>query len=279
MRWYTFIPFFFSFLTMVGAMKGTTNDVLLLSAGKTPGRAAEEVHWLFGGGTRELPASFLLKDQQPPMVADLYLSGGKLGELIVKGLPFRSVANEDFPALREGIFSLELPQVKKAVRMVLIIRIDGKNAGLRDAVASIPLMVCPNTLLTQLAKRFADEATVGHSLTLSLFGEMQGLRELLRLKQVPFEDLGKDFPAKLSAGSVTVGDLPKDLPIPSLSLAPGSSLMVFHDDPDSPENITVTSRDRSIEMVIHQASPNCWAEDAKAQKLLYDIIQKTPSIL
>lgn len=98
------------------------------------------------------------------------------------------------------------------------------------------------------------------------------------MKQIPFEDLGKDFPVKLPRETVAVGDLPKDQSMPFLSLEPGSSLMVFHEDPAAPEDITLTSQDRRIQAVIHHASPASWAEDAKAQNLLSDIIQKTPAI-
>lgn len=266
-------------LAMVPAIVlGSTNDVLLISVGKKPSSPADDVRWVFGGGTRELPVSFLLKNQQLGVAADLYLSGGKLGEPIAKAITFQTQPDGKFQELSSGIFSLDLPDVEKPILMLLKIRHGETGSNDGNEIASIPLMVYPDTFIRQIGKRFTDETAAGHSLNLSLFGDMKGLRELLRLKQVPFEDLGRDLPSKLPAGTVAVGDLHKDLPLPPLSMDSGSSLMVFHEDPTAPENITLTSQDRRIQMVIHHAAPARWAEDPKAQKLLFDIIQKTPAI-
>lgn len=279
MRWRTLASLSSLLLTMVPAfVLGSTNDVLLISVGKQPNSPADDVRWIFGGGTRELPVSFLLKNQKHRIVADLYLSGGKLGEQIAKGITFQTQPDGNFQELRSGIFSLQLPRVEKPIRMLLIIRNDEAGSIQGHEIASIPLMVYPNTLLMDISKRLADEAAVGHTLTLSLFGDMKGLRDLLRMKQVPFEDLGRDFPAKLPAGTVAVGDIPKDQPLPPLSMDSGSSLMVFHEDPAAPENITLITQDRRTQMVIHHAAPVSWAEDPKAQKLLFDTIQKTTAI-
>jgi hypothetical protein len=280
MRWRTLAILPSLLLTMAPAtVLGSTNDAVLISVGKQPSSPAADVRWVFGGGTRELPVSFLLKKQKHLIVADLYLSGGKLGEPIAKGMTFQTQPDGNFQELRSGIFSLQLPHVEKPLLMMLIIRNDEPGNIQGHEIASIPLMVYPNTLLRDIGKRLADEAAAGRTLTLSLFGDMKGLRDFLRLKQVPFEDLGRDFPAKLPAGTVAVGDIPKDQPLPPLSMDSGSSLMVFHEDPTAPENITLTTEDRRTQIVIHHAAPVSWAEDPKAQKFLFDIIQKTPAIL
>lgn len=259
-------------------MFGAPGDIRLISAGQKTVSADEKALWLLGGGNREVTLSFLQQDQQAPLVADLYLSGGKLGEPLAKGIPFKEAAGEKHPSLREGSFSLELPKLEKSVRMLLIVRAMAKDSDKGLEIASIPIVACPDTSLVQIARRFADDNASGHSLSLFVFGEVKGLRELLRMKQIPFEDLGKDFPLKLPRGTVAVGDLSKDLSIPSLYMEPGSSLMVFHEDTTAPEDITLTSQDRRIQVVIHHASPASWAEDAKAQNLFFDIIQKTPTI-
>ena len=263
---------------MNSAMADISEDVLLISTGKPLGKIAPDVQWHFGGGTRDQFVSILQENQQVPLVADLYLSGGKLGEPIARALSFHKSGNGDFPNLCEGAFSLELPKLEKPVQMLLIIRRDTKDNDKGHDVASIPLMVCPDTFLTRISKRFFDEARAGHSLHFTVFGKMKGLRELLTSRQVPFEDIGEDFPSQIPAGTVAVGDLSPDLPLPSSSLSPGASLLVFHKDHVSPEQITITSQDRRLETVVHCSPPTNWADDAKAQKLLFDIIEKTPAL-
>jgi hypothetical protein len=279
MRWRTLSWLFLLNLAMLPAIPlRAADDELLISVGKQPGSPADDICWFFGGGERDLSVSFLLKNQQARIVADLYLSGGKLGEPIAKAISFQPLPDANFTELRSGIFSLQLPVVQKPLRMLLIIRNGEPGSVEGHVIASIPLMVCPDTFLNQIGRRITDETATGHTLTLSLFGEMKGLRELLRQKQIPFEDLGRDFPSKLAAGTVAVGELPKDQPLPPLSMESGSSLMVFHEDPAAPECSTLTSQDRRVQMVIHHTTPVRWAADPKAQKLLSDIIQKTPAI-
>lgn len=90
--------------------------------GEDPAFRARESAVASRGGIREVTLSFLQQDQQGPLVGDLYLSGGKLGEPLAKGLPFKEATGGKYPTLREGSFFLELPKLEKSVRMLLIVR-------------------------------------------------------------------------------------------------------------------------------------------------------------
>jgi hypothetical protein len=269
---------------LISSTARASEDVLLVSVGKTKVSGQEKVQWLLGGGTRDLAVSFLQKNTKHPVVADLLLSGARrdavsrLLEPLAKEIPFHRDTQEGFPSLQSGTFSLELPKVEKTVRMILLLRTHPPDGGQGRGIAAIPLLVCPDTVFEKISKQFSEEATAGHARTLAVFGDMQGLRELLRLGKVPYEDLGGEFPVRIAPGTVAVGELPETLPLPSLSMAPGSSLIIFHPDPESPEEISTIVQDRSVRMVVHQAPPASWSNDAKAQLLLHDIIQKTPAI-
>jgi hypothetical protein len=263
--------------TMIHSIGQAASDDALLLRGGTQVIPVSDVCWVFAGGVREVPASFLLKNPNKTLVADLYLSGGQLGEPIAKGITFYAKPSTNISELRNGTFRLNIPESEKPLRMLLMIRSVGTGDSKGDQIGSIPLMVSPDTLLMRIGKRLRDETALGRALNLSIFGEMKGLRELLYANQVPFEDLGRDFPAKLSAGTVAVGELPKDQTIPAVTMDGGSSLMVFHEDLTATEDIALMSENHRTQIVIHHAAPINWADDPKAQKLLSDIIQKTPS--
>jgi hypothetical protein len=258
-------------LSVVRAWSGAPKEVLLIRVG---GAAQDRIPWLLGGGTRDLPLTFLKPDRGISLVADLYLSGGALGAPLAQGIPFEEAPSGKIPSLGEGRFSLKLPAVQKPVRMLLSVR-EGATDSSRE-VTSIPFVVVPDTCWSRMAQRLAEKQSSGHTLSLAIFGEVHGLRELLRGKQVPFEDLGREFPARLAAGTVAVGDLPREQPVPSAAMEPGSSLLVFQEDEAAPQDITVTSREGKTLIVVHQPSPAAWADDAKAQQLLTDLIQDTP---
>ena len=258
-------------LTMLGAPE----EARLISVGTTHQQTKRESIWLFGGRSVDLPVSLLVHEHTAPFVADLYLSGGKLGAPVAKAIAFRSFGQSPFPGLREGAFSFELPKVENPIEMLLVLHTDASDPKEVQEIASIPLRVYPDTFFAQIREKMDSSSSMQRSITLILFGEIKGLRELLRAKQIPFEEGGMEFPANIPSGVVAVGEVPGDLPLPSAPLSVGSALLVYHPDAASPEKILESVKDGHLAVIVHQAPPTHWADDVSAQQLLFHLIEKT----
>ena len=271
----TFCLLAVSGLLLLPSLAAAPEPARLVSVGSIPHQAKQEAVWLFGGRTVNLPVVLLVQEKTPAIVADLYLSGGKLGAPTARSLPFKPSGEAAFSSLREGSFSVELPQVTKPIEMLLVLRTDAPDPKSTQEIALIPLRVYPDTFLAQIGKKLASASESGNRLVLSVFGEMKGLRELLRAKQIPFEEGGMDFPSNLSGGTVAVGEVPSDLPLPPPSQAAGSALLVYHPDSASPEKIEETLQGNHLTAIVHHSPPIQWADDVRAQQLLFRLIEKT----
>jgi hypothetical protein len=163
----------------------------------------------------------------------------------------------------------------KPVEMLLVLRTDVSDPKEAKEIASIPLRVYPDTFLAQIGKRLASNSESGNSFILSIFGEMKGLRELLRAKQIPFEEGGSEFPSNIPSGVVAVGEVPADLPLPPPPLTAGSALLVYHPDAASPEKVAESIQGGDLAVVVNRTPPTHWADDVAAQQLLFHLIEKT----
>ena len=98
---------------------------------------------------------------------------------------------------------------------------------------------------------------------------------LIQKETMIIEEGGAEFPSNLSGGTVAVGEVPSDLPLPSPSQAAGSALFVYHPDSASPEKTEETIQGNHLTAIVHRSPPIRWADDVQAQQLLFRLIEKT----
>ena len=120
-----------------------------------------------------------------------------------------------------------LADVQRLTRTLLTLRTDPAGASL-----TVPVYLYPRAAPDGWRKTVAAQLARSGLRRLAVFGDGPAIRRFLHERQVPFEDLGQDWPARTDPRTLYLGETPIPAP-PRLDDAPGLRMVVFSTRTDS----------------------------------------------
>jgi hypothetical protein len=235
----------------------------------------------FDGKTVKLAATFLIPvGSAPKIVGRLQLNGGELETALPAEIPFEPLSSQNSPALFQGTFSLPPESLAKPVDLALEISLQPKD-GPRVFICRVQLRLFPADYFKRDIVAFFSDARDGtpSPWRVAVFGEADGLRQLLDRWKVPYQDLHGDVPAAIAAGTIAIGisaKAPDPLVIPRLDSGAGpASLLWFRPDLQKPPGVYQKAGPAGLFSAVNLVPPADWGTRPFFQRLLLEHLEQT----
>jgi hypothetical protein len=177
----------------------------------------------------------------------------------------------------QGVFSLPLEKVTKPVDLELDVWLQPRQ-GPRVAVGKVQMRVYPHDYFqNDIVSYFADASddALPHG-QLTVFGEADGLRELLDQWKVAYKDLHSAIPIAIDPGVIAVGiSAKKPDPLAMPVLESGASLLWFFPDAEKLPGVYQKVNPDSVISTTNFTPSDDWANSPFFQRLLLEHIQQT----
>ena len=234
----------------------------------------------FDGDPAGLAATFFIASGPAPKIfGHLTLVGGELAASLPADIPFGPAGSKPGPALASGVFSLPEEKITKPVNLELELWLQPVD-GPRVAIAKVPLrLLPPDYFKHDIAGLFSPppDGTAPRG-RLAVFGDADGLRQLLDQWQVVYQDFHYTIPVAIPVGVIAIGvsaQPPDPLAMPVMEA--GASLLWFRPDAEKPPGVYQKLGPDSLTSLTNFVPPTAWDRSPFFQRLLLQHLEQTLS--